>query len=216
MHTTLAYNRTRLLTWGAASALLCVTIAPSLLPAQTHADSIALMAALGEYVIQAGGPGQIAVRAGFDPRVMPGVRVAKSLKGISAADAAVLIGSLRARGGGRIDVVPVPDVRGTDSATAVAESRYGTVFAFGGLTIGSDTAVVTLTRTFHHPPRPSTFTSGDYVLTLVKRAPEQWQVISDSLLVTSDGLHSFAPLDNLPPFWRKVEAKRRGRPPELR
>ena len=86
---------------------------------------------------------------------------------------------------------------------------YPSVFAIAGFSLQSDTAVVLLTHTSNHDVRPSTFASGEYLLRFAREAPRRWRVISDSLLVMTDGYYDFAPLENLPAPLQAAERLRR-------
>lgn len=191
---------------------LGVQLSASVLPAQTRADSVAVMRALGDYVRHASAPGPVGLRSGFDSRMMSGVQRRLSLDAMTGPAGDALAGLVRTQAGARVETLPLPRTV-VDSVAARRESAYSTVFAFGGLQIGADSAVVTVTRTFNHIPRPSTFTAGEYILTLRRGDGKRWKVATDSLLTISDGFHAFAPIENLPADIREVVRQARSRPP---
>lgn len=197
---------------GFALALLLLSMGATPLSAQTRADTLGLMRALGAYVLHGSVPGPIGLRAGFDVHRMPGASARMALRGIEGPAASPLVELIRGQASGRIQPVPLPPTARERAAVSRGEAGYATAFAFGGFSIRGDTALVAVTRTFNHEPRPSTFTTGEYLLTFAGRAPGEWRLVSDSLLTVSDGVHDFAPPENLLEEDRAL-LKGRGRPP---
>ncbi|HET6680831.1 MAG TPA: hypothetical protein VFG84_06490, partial [Gemmatimonadaceae bacterium] len=178
-------------------------------------DSVGLMDALARYMVETSGPDRIAVRDGFDPLLMPGARRTTHVPSLSAAAAAPLIATIRSHASGRIETVPLP--RGPEALESARrhESTYPSVFAIAGFAFARDSAFILLTHTSNHDVRPSTFTSGEYRLQFAREAPGRWRLVSDSLIVMTDGYYDFAPLENLPAALQEAERLRRGgkRPP---
>ena len=191
-----------------STCLIGLSAVAAPLSAQSSADSSAVMQALADYMLDAVTYGQVAVRAGFDARIGSRPAIQSSLAAPGEGAARSLVRRLGARGVGRLQIIS-PKGPPADTAASHREAAYSAVFTLGRLSLGADSAKVSIALTVNYRPQPSTFSESERLLHFVRSEADGWVLARDEILLIADGYYDFAPLENLPPSIRAAEQHRR-------